>query len=155
MRLQYQGQEQVPAGFEEVWAFVNDPGKVGASLPDVQQVTVQDPQHFDAVVRVAVGPVRGNFKFKVELQPDRPGNRMNVKINGGGLGSVIDLLAGADLVDNGDGTTTMNWSGEANTRGPVAAVGGRVLDSQARKLIAETFANVKSGVEAEASGASG
>ena len=36
-------------------------------------VTVQDPTHFDAVVRVGVGPVRGKFKFKFELVPDRSG----------------------------------------------------------------------------------
>jgi len=28
-------------------------------------------------------------------------------------------------------------------RGPVAAIGGRVLDAQARKLIEQTFANVR------------
>jgi carbon monoxide dehydrogenase subunit G len=28
-------------------------------------------------------------------------------------------------------------------RGPVAAIGGRVLDSQAKKLIEQTFANVR------------
>ena len=37
----------------------------------------------------------------------------------------------------------LNWSGEAVMRGPVAAVGGRVLDAQAQKLIAQTFANVQ------------
>ncbi len=28
-------------------------------------------------------------------------------------------------------------------RGPIAAVGGRVLDAQAQKLIAQTFVNVR------------
>jgi carbon monoxide dehydrogenase subunit G len=28
-------------------------------------------------------------------------------------------------------------------RGPVAAIGGRVLDAQAKKLITQTFANVR------------
>jgi carbon monoxide dehydrogenase subunit G len=28
-------------------------------------------------------------------------------------------------------------------RGPVAAIGGRVLDAQAQKLIAQTFGNVR------------
>jgi carbon monoxide dehydrogenase subunit G len=28
-------------------------------------------------------------------------------------------------------------------RGPVASIGGRVLDSQAKKLITQTFANVR------------
>ncbi len=43
------------------------------------------------------------------------------------------MTAGADLVDAGDGTTLLKWSGQAEARGPIAAVGGRVLDAQAQK----------------------
>jgi hypothetical protein len=89
-----------------------------------------------------VGPVRGKFTFKVELQPDETARRMNMKIAGGGLGSAVDLTAGAEIVQAGPGTT-LNWRGSAVMRGPVAAVGGRVLDAQAKKLIAQTFANVR------------
>ncbi len=146
MKLQYNGQEQIPASIDEVWAFINDPEKIAACLPDVQSHEVRDPQHVDVVVRVGVGPVRGNFKFKIALQPDQASNRMNVTIGGGGLGSAVDLTAGATLKDNGDGTTTLDWDGTATMRGPLAAVGGRVLDAQAQKMISQTFANVKSGV---------
>ncbi len=143
MKLEYKGQEQVPMGKDAVWTFINDPQKVASCLPDVQEVTVHDARNFDAVVAVGIGPVRGKFKFKITLDPQADGNRMNVKINGGGFGSVVDLLAGADLKDNGDNTTTLDWSGAATMRGPVATVGGRVLDAQAQKLISTTFANVK------------
>ena len=146
MKLQYSGQEQIPVALPGVWAYIADPEKVGRSIPDVQNVAVRDPQHVDVVARVSVGLVRGNFKFKIALRPDEAANRMNVVINGGGFGSVIDLTAEADLKDGDSGTTVLDWSGEATMRGPVAAVGGRVLDAQARKLIAQTFANVKSGV---------
>lgn len=142
MNLQYTGQEQIPADPAKVWAFVNDPDKVGHCLPDVIEVNVQDPTHFDAVVRVGLGPVRGKFTFKFELQPDEAAKRMNMKISGGGFGSAVDLTAGADVLPAGGGTT-LNWDGSAVMRGPVAAVGGRVLDAQARKLITQTFANVR------------
>jgi hypothetical protein len=66
-----------------------------------------------------------------------------MKMSGGGFGSTVDLTAGADLVDAGDGTTLLQWSGQGEARGPIAAVGGRVLDAQARKLIAEAFGNVR------------
>ena len=67
-----------------------------------------------------------------------------MKISGGGFGSAVDLTAGADLVDAGDGTTTVEVERRRPiARGPVAAVGGRVLDAQAQKLIAQTFANVR------------
>ena len=143
MKLQYSGQERITADPATVWTFVNDPDKVGHCLPDVIEVTVQDPTHFDAVVRVGVGPVRGKLKFKFELQPDAAAQRMNMKIAGGGLGSALDLTAGADIVPADGATTVLNWSGEAVMRGPVAAVGGRVLDAQAQKLITQTFANVR------------
>ena len=142
MNLQYEGREDIPADPAAVWAFVNDPEKVGHCLPEVIQVTVRDPTHFDAIVGVGLGPVRGKFTFKFELQPDQTARRMNMKIAGGGLGSAVDLTAGAEIVQAGPGTT-LNWSGSAVMRGPVAAVGGRVLDAQAKKLIAQTFANVR------------
>lgn len=146
MKLEYAGQEVIPADIAEVWAFIVDPAKIALCLPDVQSHTVRDAEHVDVVARVGVGPVRGNFTFKITMQPDQANNRMGVVIGGGGLGSAVDLTAAADLKENGDGTTTLDWNGTATMRGPVAAVGGRVLDAQARKMVTQTFANVKSGV---------
>ena len=143
MNLQYNGEEQITADPATVWTFVNDPERIGRCLPDVQTVTVHDPRHFDAVVRVAVGPVRGKFTFKFELQPDEAARRINMKITGGGFGSAVDLTAGADVVPGAGTSTILRWDGSAVMRGPVAAVGGRVLDGQARKLITQTFANVR------------
>lgn len=143
MNLQYTGEEKIPAGADTVWAFVTDPEKVGHCFPDVDGVIVQDPTHFEAVVKVGVGPVRGKFKLKVELLPDPATHRIDMKMSGGGFGSAIDLTAGADVVDTGDGTTLLKWSGQAVPRGPIAAVGGRVLDAEAKKLIAKAFGNVR------------
>jgi uncharacterized protein len=143
MNLQYTGEEKIPAGLDTVWAFVTDPEKVGRCFPDVVNVTVQDATHFESVVKVGVGPVRGNFKMKVELLPADSKRRIDMKISGGGFGSAVDLKSGADLVDAGDGTTLLKWSGQAEARGPIAAVGGRVLDAQAQKLIAQAFGNVR------------
>jgi uncharacterized protein len=141
--LQFKGQEIVPAPKDKVWAFINDPAKIASCLPDVLETQITDAHNFDATVKVSVGPVSGRFKFKISLVPDQTGDHMDLKINGGGFGSVVDLLAAADLKDTGDGTTTLHWRGEASMRGPVATVGGRVLDAQAQRIISTTFANVK------------
>ena len=143
MNLQYSGEEKIPAGSETVWAFVTDPEKVGRCFPDVVGVTVQDPTHLEAVVNVGVGPVRGKFKVKVELLPDPSRHHIDMKMSGGGFGSSVDLTAAADVVDGGAGTTLLKWSGQAVPRGPIAAVGGRVLDSEARKVIEKAFGNVR------------
>jgi uncharacterized protein len=143
VNLQHSGEEKIPVDLDAVWAFVTDPEKVGRCFPDVLDVTVQDPTHLEALVKVGVGPVRGKFKLKVELLPDRARRRLDMKMSGGGFGSTVDLTAGADLVDAGDGSTLLKWSGQAEARGPIAAVGGRVLDAQAEKMIAQAFGNVR------------
>jgi carbon monoxide dehydrogenase subunit G len=143
MNLQYSGEEKIQASAEKVWAFVTNPEKVGHCFPQVVNVSVQDPTHLEAVVKVGVGPVRGNFKLKVELLPDASRHHLGMNVSGGGFGSAVDLTAVADLADAGDGTTLLKWSGQAEARGPVAAVGGRVLDAQAQKLITEAFGNVR------------
>jgi uncharacterized protein len=143
VNLQQSGEEHIAAPPDSVWAFVTDPQKVGTCFPDLVELTVVDTTHFDAVVQVGVGPVRGKFKMKGELIPHASRRRIDMKISGGGFGSAIDLTAAADLVESGDGSTTLKWNGLAVPRGPIAALGGRILDAQAHKLIAQAFANVR------------
>lgn len=142
MNLQFKGQEVIPRSKDEVWRFINDPKNIAECLPDVLDYGIRDEHAFDATVQVAVGPVRGKFKFAIELLPQPGGDRMNLKIGGGGFGSVVDLLAEADV--KGDAaSTTLDWRGTATMRGPVATIGGRVLDAQARNVITTTFSNIK------------
>lgn len=142
MNLQFNGQEMIPRPKDEVWHFITDPQNIAQALPDVLEYHVRDAHSFDAIVQVAVGPVRGKFKFAIELQPQAGGEHMNLKIAGGGFGSVVDLLAEADVKSDG-GSTILDWRGTATMRGPVATIGGRVLDAQARHVITTTFSNIK------------
>lgn len=148
MNLEYRGQERIPVGKDVVWAFITDPVKVASCMPDVVATTVIDGRKFDVVVQVAVGPVRGKLTFHVTLDPQPERDHIEMKITGGGFGSVVDLRAGADVRDNGDGTTTLDWEASATLRGPLATVGGRVIDAQAKRVISTTFANVKRSLSA-------
>lgn len=143
MNLQWTGQEQIAADRATTWAFINDPAQISQCLPDLLEAIIHDAHSFDAIVQVALGPVRGKFKFKITLAPAADGSHMDMKISGGGLGSVVDLLATADVRDGGDSTTILDWSGKATMRGPVATAGGRVIEAQAERVIGTTFGNVK------------
>lgn len=110
MKLEYSGQEQVPAPVEKVWSFVSDPKSIASCLPRVQEVRVNGPQDMDVVVQAGIGLIKGNFKFKVELEPNQAGNHLQLKISGGGLGNNVDVIAKAQLKDNGNGTTTLDWN---------------------------------------------
>lgn len=142
MNLQFSGNEVISRSQTDVWAFVNDPNNVAPCLPDVLDYQIKDDRNFDATVGVAVGPVRGKFKFKIALEPQIDGEHLRLKISGGALGSVVDVAADADIT--GDTTATkLDWKADASVRGPVATVGGRVLQAQAQRIIGETFSNIK------------
>lgn len=142
MKLEYKGQENVQASSEKVWSFIQDPQKVASCLPDLKSVEIKDDKNMVATVGVAVGPVRGTFKFNIELDPRPEENKVMVRIRGGGLGSAVDLTASADIKGQGDQTTLLDWQGQATVSGPAATVGGRVLDAQAKRLIETVFANM-------------
>ena len=150
MKLNYSGQEKINADRDAVWNFINDPEKVAYCLPDVQQVDVKDHKNFDAHVKVGIGPVRGKFKLAITLEPQPETSKMTVKLRGGGLGTAVDLEAGADIKEQPDKTTLLDWNGEAVVRGPAATVGGRVLDSKAKELISHVFSEISRNLNAAA-----
>ncbi|MCS7195528.1 MAG: carbon monoxide dehydrogenase subunit G [Meiothermus sp.] len=142
MKLEYSGQERVQAEADKVWRFIQDPQKVASCLPDLTSVEIKDEKNMVATVGVAVGPVRGTFRFNIELDPRPEENKVMVRLRGGGLGSAVDLTASASITDQGDQTTLLDWQGQATVSGPAASLGGRVLDAQAKKLIQTVFANL-------------
>lgn len=142
MKLEYKGQKSVQASPDKVWNFIQDPQKVAACLPDLKSVEFKDHKHMVATVGVAVGPVRGTFKFNIELDHRQEENKVMVRIRGGGLGSAVDLTASADIKSQDEQTTLLDWQGQALVSGPAATVGGRVLDTQAKRLIETVFANM-------------
>ena len=143
MNLEWTGKETIPASKATVWEFINDPARVAACLPSVRETKIRGARAFDATVGVAVGPVRGKLKFKIVLEPNPNGSHLDMKIDGGGMGSAIGLVAEADLVEQDDFTTVLNWKGIASMRGPAAAVGSQALEARARGVIATTFENVR------------
>jgi carbon monoxide dehydrogenase subunit G len=143
VNLEYSGREEIPTGLDAVWAFVTDPTRVASCVPDMVESTVVDAHAADAVVQVAVGPVRGKLKLRITLDPDAAAHRMNMKISGGGFGSVVDVTAGADITAVSATSTALDWKATVTMRGPVATVGGRVIDAQAKRVITQTFENVK------------
>jgi carbon monoxide dehydrogenase subunit G len=142
MNLEWEGREHIAADKATTWAFINDPAQISQCLPDLLEAKIHGAQAFDAIVQVSLGPVRGKFKFKIVLGPQRGDSEMHLTISGGGLGSVVDLHAAARIRENGDGTI-LDWTGKASLRGPIATVGGRVVDAQAQRVIGTTFGNVK------------
>lgn len=142
MNLHFQGTEPIPADPETVRRFVLNPEQVGRCLPDLQELQVIDPRHFVAHVRIGVGPVRGRFRLDVELDGTDDAGSAGMSLKGSGLGSGLSLTSRLRF-DPADGGTNLVWEADASVSGPLATVGGRLLEGQARKVIEQLFRSIR------------
>jgi carbon monoxide dehydrogenase subunit G len=147
MKMTLSGVEQIQANVATVSAFVTDPNKVGNCLPDLQELTVADQQHFTAFVKIGVGPIRGKFKMEVEIAPSADGREMGMKLKGSGMGNGLSMSSTMKLVETAADRTELHWSAEASVSGPLASVGGRLLEGQAKKTTEALFTNIRQALE--------
>ncbi|GAB7387438.1 hypothetical protein BSNK01_12740 [Bacillaceae bacterium] len=155
----YQGEFTIEQPREKVWAFVTDPNKMATCIPDLIELNVESETRFRTLVKVGVGPIRGKFDLNCELSVVEPGSSASMSIRGGGMGSGVDMKAEMTLGDV-EGGTELKWRCEAVVSGPIASIGGRLIDGEARKITEKVFTNLKNALiaaptEAEAAVADG
>jgi carbon monoxide dehydrogenase subunit G len=148
MKMTLNGTEHIGVSRADVYTFLTNPDQVGRCLPDLQELQVQDPTHFVAIVKIGVGAIRGKFKMEVELQPDAATMAMGMRLKGSGMGSMLNMTSQVQLQEAGPAATDMVWSAEATVSGPLASVGGRLLEGQAKKTTQQLFETIRLRLEA-------
>jgi uncharacterized protein len=144
MRIQLSGTERLNAGLDTVRRFLTDPDQVGRCLPDLQELQVTGERSLLAFVRIGVGPIRGRFRMEAELEP--AGEQIGLNLKGSGMGNGLSLTSRMALTAAG-GATELAWSAEASVSGPLAGIGGRLLEGQAKKTIEQLFVNIRQSLE--------
>jgi carbon monoxide dehydrogenase subunit G len=133
------GSRRIAASRQKVWAALNDPDILRQCIPGCEQLEMQSPTEMTARVRLAVGPVRATFNGKVRLADIDPPN--GYRISGEGSGGVAGFAKGAAAVRLADdaGGTLMNYDVKVDVGGKLAQLGGRLIDSTAKRLADEFF----------------
>lgn len=140
----YSGDFTIPVSRETVWNFIMDPHKMGPCLPDLLHMDVSDNYNFRAKVRVGLGPIRGAFDLANSITVEEPGRSASMSVKGGGMGSGVDMSAKMVLEDLEDEQSTLlKWTCDVVVSGPIATIGGRLIDGQARKITEQVFENMR------------
>jgi uncharacterized protein len=133
------GSRRIAASRQKVWAALNDPDILRRCITGCESLQMQSPTDMTARVKLAVGPVRATFNGKVKLTDIEPPN--GYRIVGEGNGGVAGFAKGAAVVrlaDDGRGTL-MTYEVKADVGGKLAQLGGRLIDSTAKKVADEFF----------------
>jgi uncharacterized protein len=135
------GEVQLGVTRDVVWAKLNDPEVLKVCIPGCEDLEATANGGFRASVKMKVGPVSAHFKGKVTLSDLDPPN--GYRISGEGEGGVAGFAKGGATVGlaEKDGGTLLSYNVEAVVGGKLAQLGGRMINSTAKKLADEFFAN--------------
>jgi carbon monoxide dehydrogenase subunit G len=135
------GQYRIPAPREQVWAALNDPAMLKASLPGCESLEKLSDHEFAATVVAKVGPVKAKFNGNVTLSNLNPPESYTISGEGKG-GAAGFAKGGADvrLTEDGD-LTVLTYTAKADVGGKLAQLGSRLIDGTAKKMADEFFDN--------------
>lgn len=139
--MQMNDSQRINAPRETVWAALNDPEVLKASIPGCEELTKQSDTEMEAKVKLKVGPVKATFGGKVTLNDLDPPN--GYTIEGEGSGGVAGFAKGGAKVrleEDGPEATILHYEVDAKVGGKLAQLGARLIDSTSKRLAGEFFA---------------
>jgi hypothetical protein len=140
------GEYRIPAPREKVWAALNDPETLRASIPGCESLEKESDNAFVATVVAKVGPVKAKFNGHVTLLNLNPPESYTISGEGKG-GAAGFAKGGADvrLKDEGQ-ETVLSYTAKADVGGKLAQLGSRLIDGTAKKMADEFFENFRNQV---------
>jgi carbon monoxide dehydrogenase subunit G len=137
--MEMKGQYTIPVTRAMVWAALNDIDVLKAAIPGCDSMTRLSDTEIEAVVTAKVGPVKASFKGHVMLSDLDPPNGYSIRGEGkGGVAGFAKGGAKVRLSDVAEGTL-LSYEVDAAVGGKLAQLGGRLIDSTAKKLADEFF----------------
>ncbi|THK37440.1 carbon monoxide dehydrogenase [Ensifer sp. MPMI2T] len=152
--MEMTGEERIAARRDAVWQCLNDPEILKRCIPGCQSLEMKSPTELTAVVKVKIGPVSATFNGSVVLSNLNP--PQSYTISGEGKGGIAGFAkGGADvtIAEEGD-DTVLRYDVKAEVGGKIAQLGSRLIDSTAKKLAQQFFADFNLAVSGAAEAAS-
>jgi carbon monoxide dehydrogenase subunit G len=138
--MQMNDSQTIPASREAVWAALNDPAVLRQCIPGCQSLEMTSPTEMSAKVIIKIGPVKATFGGKVTLSELDPPN--GYRIAGEGSGGVAGFAKGGAVIrleEVSKQETILHYEVDSQIGGKLAQLGGRLIDSTAKKLASEFF----------------
>jgi len=124
---------------QQVWDLFRDTEVMAAALPGTKKMDYLGDNKYEAVMNVRVGPVSGEFSGDLVISNEDHPRSYTMTVEGRGKPGFMKGAGDITLIDQGDSGTLMQYEGEVQIGGKLAAVGQRLIDTVAKSIIGQAF----------------
>jgi len=123
---------------QTVWNFLTDPARIAECLPGCERLTKVEAETYEMRIRVGIGAIRGTYTGTIRLHDLTPPSEYRMAVTGNGTGGFMNG-AGTVRLTASTGGTLLEYAGELEVGGPIAAVGQRMVGGAARMVSDQFF----------------
>jgi carbon monoxide dehydrogenase subunit G len=133
---------------DQVWDLVRDPEVLATALPGTQSMNQVSDSEYEGKMNVRVGPIAGVFSGRVVVSDEVPPESYILSVEGKGAPGFGKGTGHVQLVDQGDGTTLMQYEGELQVGGKLAGVGQRMIETVSKSMTRQGLESLNAALQA-------
>lgn len=126
---------------ERVYAALTDPALLQRCIDGCEKMVRTGEDAYDVELKVGVAGMKGAYKGKVRLSAQQPPESLTLAVEGKGLPGFVRGTASLRFAE-AEGGTDISGQGDVVVGGLIAAVGSRLIEAAAKKMMADFFARV-------------
>ena len=137
-----------------VWEALMDPDVLASVLPGCEKLERAGEDEYEGALEIKIGPVQGAFKGKVKLSDIVKPESYTMRVDGQGASGFVNATGHLELRPE-NGHTHVDYEGDAQVGGRLAAVGQRLVESSAKSIIKQSLDGLNESVKARAASGGG
>jgi carbon monoxide dehydrogenase subunit G len=135
--LQFEGDQDFPQAPAELWSRLSDARFLGQCVPDLQSVSVSEPEHVQCRLRPGFAFVRGTLDLSLRVVEKVEPTSVRVELMGKGIGSSNTVEVDLAFAPQDQGTRVHWVANIKELGGLLKAVPQGLIRAAAQKVIAD------------------
>jgi uncharacterized protein len=129
---------QLAAPREKVFGMITDPAVLQRCIDGCEKMVQTGEDSYDAHLKIGVAGLKGNYVGKVHLKDKKPPESYTLILEGKGGPGFVKGIAQIRLSEK-DGQTELSCDADSQVGGMIAAIGSRLIEATAKKMMDEFF----------------
>jgi carbon monoxide dehydrogenase subunit G len=129
---------QLAAPREKVFAMITDPAVLQRCIDGCEKMVQTGEDSYDAHLKIGVAGLKGSYVGKVHLKDKKAPESYTLILEGKGGPGFVKGIAQIRLSEK-DSQTALCCDADAQVGGMIAAIGSRLIEATAKKMMDEFF----------------